>query len=230
MFYLDSPKRAVIDLPNTFLDKSVRNKEVPLCQDGSCNDIARIGQFEYNIARIVITSDKAEKYLPIYSQDMQSLFLVDSDKLNHTSLVSNVSNINRAFVRRIDSKTNELILSFSSPIVHSILRTENSLNFFLFNVQSYNEQELIKVLNNSAYKQFTLSLLPQIGVRAAMPIGKNDLVKIEGEEELIRDVSKEEAPYHSRGYLRNVHMIKSEKNRCYSYSKYSSVRHERCEE
>ena len=178
-FYLDSPKRVVIDLPNTFLDRSIRNKELALCQDGSCNDIAKIGQFDYNIARIVITSDKAEKYLPIYSQDMQSLFLVDSDKLNHTSLVSNVSNINRAFVRRIDSKTNELILSFSSPIVHSILRTENSLNFFLFNVQSYNEQELIKVLNNSAYKQFTLSLLPQIGVRAAMPIGKNDLIKIE---------------------------------------------------
>ena len=179
MFYLDSPKRAVIDLPNTFLDRNVRNKEIALCPDGSCSDVAKIGQFEYNIARIVITSEKAEKYMPVYSQDMQSLFLIDSDKLNHTSLVSNVSNINRAFVRRIDSKTNELILSFSSPIVHSILRTDNSLNFFLFNVQSYNEQELIKTLSNTVYKQLTLSLLPQIGVRAALPIGKNDIISVE---------------------------------------------------
>ena len=179
MFYLDSPKRAVIDLPNAFLDKNIRNKEINLCQDNSCNDTAKIGQFEHNTARIVITSENAEKFLPIYSQDSQSLFLIDTDKLNHTSLVTNISNLNKVFVRKIDSRTNELILSFSSPIVHSILRTDNSLNLFLFNVKSYNEQDLIKTLNNSGYKLFTLSLLPQVGVRAAMPVTKADKIKIE---------------------------------------------------
>ena len=179
MFYLDEPKRAVIDLPNTYVDKNIRNMEINLCPDGSCKDTAKIGQFERNIARIVVTSENAEKFLPIYSQDAQSLFFVNSDKLNHTSLVSNVSNINKAFVRRIDSKTNELILSFSSPVTHSILRNNDSLNLFLFNVQSYNEQDLIKTLANSAYKQFTISLLPKIGVKAGLPIGKNDIVKIE---------------------------------------------------
>ena len=179
MFYLNSPERAVIDLPNAFLDKKIRNMELNLCPDGSFKDTAKIGQFEHNIARIVITSDKPEKYMPIYSSDAQSLFLIDSDKLNHTSMVSNVSNINKAFVRRLDARTSELILSFTSPVVHSILRTDNSLNFFLFNVQSYNEQDLIKTLANSSYKNFTLSLLPKIGVRAAMPIGKSDIVKVE---------------------------------------------------
>ena len=179
MFYLTSPERAVIDLPNAFLDKSVRNKEINLCPDGSCTDTAKIGQFEYNTARIVINSEKAEKYIPIYSQDSQSIFLIDTDKLNHTSFITNVSNINRAFVRRIDPKTSELILSFTSPVVHSVLRTDNSLNFFLFNVQSYNEQDLIKTLTGSAYKQFTLSLLPKIGVRASLPISKTDVIKIE---------------------------------------------------
>ena len=178
-FYLDDPKRIVIDLPNTFLDRSVRNKEINLCNDGSCRDSAKIGQFEHNIARIVINSDKAEKYLPIYSQDSQSLFLIDSDKLNHTSLVSNVSNINRAFVRRIDSRTSELILSFSDPVVHSILRTDNSLNLFLFNVKSYNEPDLIKTLQSSYYNKLVFSLLPQVGVKAGMEINKNDIVKIE---------------------------------------------------
>ena len=178
-FYLEEPKRIVIDLPNTFLDRSVRNKEINLCIDSSCKDSAKIGQFEHNIARIVISSDKAEKYLPIYSQDSQSLFIIDSDKLNHTSLVSNVSNINKAFVRRIDSKTSELILSFSDPIVHSILRTDNSLNLFLFNVKSYNEPDLMKTLQSSYYSKFVFSLLPQIGVKAGMEINKNDIVKIE---------------------------------------------------
>lgn len=179
MFCLKEPNRAVIDLPNTYLDKNIRNKEINLCPDGSCKDTAKIGQFEYNKARIVITSDKADKYMPVYSQDGQSLLVIDSDKLNHTTLASNISNINKAFVRKIDSRTNELILSFSSPVVHSILRTENSLNFFLFNVKSYNEMDIIKTLGNSYYKQFTLSLLPKIGVRAAMPINKDDIVKVE---------------------------------------------------
>ena len=179
MFYLTSPNRAVIDLPNTFLDKDIRNKEILIGIDPSVKDTAKIGQFERDTARIVINSDNAEKFLPIYSQDMQSLFIINSNRLNHTSLVSNISNINKVFVRRIDTKTNELIISFSSPIVHSILRTDNSLNLFFFNVKSYNEEDIIKTLANSYYKKFTLSLLPQIGVRAGMQINKNDIVKIE---------------------------------------------------
>ena len=179
MFYLTDPDRSVIDLPNTFLDRKIRNKEILLCLDGSCKDSAKIGQFDYNTARIVINSDKAKSYLPIYSQDSQSLFIINSEKLNHTSLVSNISNINKAFVRRIDSKTNELILSFSAPVVHSILRTDNSLNLFLFNVQSYNEQDLIKTFNGTYYDRFTLSLLPKIGVKAGLGINKSDKVKIE---------------------------------------------------
>ena len=179
MFYLDSPKRVVIDLPNTFVQKNIRNKELKLCPDGSCKDTAKIGQFEYNKARIVITSDKADKYIPVYSADAQSIFLINTDKLNHTSLVGNVSNLNKAFVRKINNRTNELILSFTTPVVQSILRNDNSLNLYMFNVKSYNEQDLIKTFNNTYYKPFTFSLLPQIGVRATMKVNKNDIVKIE---------------------------------------------------
>jgi hypothetical protein len=59
MFYLESPDRAVFDLPNTFLDKKIRNMEINLCPDGSCKDTAKIGQFEHDIAIIVITSEQA---------------------------------------------------------------------------------------------------------------------------------------------------------------------------
>ena len=68
MFYLDSPKRVVIDLPNTFVDKKIRNKELNICPDGSCKDTAKIGQFEYNRARLVVTTEKPEKYIPVFSE------------------------------------------------------------------------------------------------------------------------------------------------------------------
>lgn len=179
MFYLDSPKRVVIDLPNTFVDKKIRNTELKLCPDGSCKDTARIGQFEFNKARVVVTSDNAEKYIPVYSADAQSMLFINADKLNHTDLASSVANINKAFIRKIDSKTNELIFSFTAPVAHSILREGNSLSIYMFNVKSYNEPDLIKTFNNTYYKPFVMSLLPQIGVRGSMPLNKNDIVKIE---------------------------------------------------
>lgn len=179
IFYLNTPKRMVIDLPNTYLEKMFRNREISLCPSGSCQDTAKIGQFDYNTARIVITSDDAEKYMPIFSKDLQSLFLVNSDKLNHTSLENKVSNLSKVFVKKTDSKTGELIMSFTAPVVHSIMRTDNSLNLYLFNVKSYNEQELTQTLANSPFKQLTMSLLPQTGIRASMKMSKKDVVKIE---------------------------------------------------
>ena len=53
------------------------------------------------------------------------------------------------------------------------------LIFYLFNVKSYNEQDLIRTFNNTYYKQFTLSLLPQVGVRAGMGVNKDDIIRIE---------------------------------------------------
>ena len=179
IFYLNSPKRAVIDLPNTYLDKMYRNREISLCPSGSCKDTAKIGQFDYNTARIVITSDNAEKYMPIFAKDSQSLFLINADGLNHTALENKVSNLSKAFVKKTDSKTGEVILSFTAPVVHSIVRTDNLLSLYLFNVKSYNEQEISQTLSNSLFKQLSLSLLPQTGIKASIKVGKKDIVKVE---------------------------------------------------
>ena len=179
MFTLDSPKRVVIDLPNTYVDKKFRNKELQLCPDGSCKDSAKIGQFEYNKARIVVTTDTPEKYIPIYSADSQSMLLINADKLNHTTLVNIISNITKGYVNKLDSKTSQLILSFTEPVVHSIVRDNNSLTVYMFNVKSYNEPDLIKTFNQTYFKRLTISLLPQIGVKASMKIAKDDIVKID---------------------------------------------------
>ena len=178
VFMLDSPKRVVLDMPNTYVDKKIRNNEINLCPDGSCRDTAKIGQFDSSTARIVVTTDKPEMYIPIYSSDSQSLMLINANKLNHTSLVSSVSNIQKAYVKKLSGKKSELILSFTQPVVHSIVRNDNSLTLYLFNVKSYNEPDMIKTLNGTLYKSLTLSLLPQIGIKADMKIKKDDLVQI----------------------------------------------------
>ena len=179
LFALDNPRRVVIDLPNTYVDKRIRNKDLPLCPDGSCKDTAKIGQFEYNKARIVVTTDTPEKYIPVYSADSQSMLFINADKLNHTTLVNTVANIQKAYVKKINAKTSELILSFTAPVVHSIIRSDNTLTIFMFNVKSYNEPDLIKTLNGTTYKTMTLSLLPQIGVKSELKVSKDDIIKID---------------------------------------------------
>ena len=178
VFMLDSPKRIVVDLPNTYVDKRIRNNELNLCPDGSCKDTAKIGQFDFNSARIVVTTDKPEKYIPVYSADAQSLFLINADKLKHTSLVTSVANLQKAYVKKISSKTGELILSFTQPVVHSVVRNDNSLTVYMFNVKSYNEPDLIKTMNGTMFKSLTMSLLPQIGIKAEMKIKKDDVIQV----------------------------------------------------
>lgn len=178
VFTLDSPKRLVIDLPNTYVDKRIRNKDVLLCANSSCKDTAKIGQFDYNKARIVVTTETPEKYIPIYSSDSQSMLLINADKLDHTALVSNVANVEKAYVKKLGSNSSELILSFTSPVVHSIVRSENNLVVYMFNVKSYNGPDITKTLNGSLFKSMSLSLLPQVGVKSAMRLGKDDVVQV----------------------------------------------------
>ncbi|MBR6127752.1 N-acetylmuramoyl-L-alanine amidase [bacterium] len=177
-FMLDSPKRVVIDLPNAFVDKKIRNKELNLCLDGSCKDSAKIGQFEFNKARIVVTTETPEKYIPVYSSDAQSMLLINADKLNHITLSPIVANLQNAYIKKINSKTTELILSFTATVVHSIVRDDNSFGIYLFNVQSYNEPDIIKTLSGTPYKNLTLSLLPKIGVKSVMKVSKEDVIQV----------------------------------------------------
>ncbi len=55
---LNNPNRLVFDLPNTLTDTNIRSK---MFQYGS--DTIRIGQFEANKARVVITTDNQDKYI-----------------------------------------------------------------------------------------------------------------------------------------------------------------------
>ncbi|MCQ2739243.1 MAG: N-acetylmuramoyl-L-alanine amidase [bacterium] len=179
MFYLQNPSRMVIDLPNTYLDKSFRNKEVVLAPLINGGDSAKIGQFDYNTARIVITSPNANKYIPIYSKDLQSLFIANIDSLDHTKLEQTPSNILGSQTKKINSKNGEITFTFTAPVVHSIVKNDENLNIYLFNVQNYNEQNFLNSIKGSLLQKMKLSLLPKNGVKISMPLHKGDLIKID---------------------------------------------------
>ncbi len=162
---LQNPLRIVYDIPNTLVNREIRNSEYQINE----TDTAKIGQFEVNKARIVITTPNVTKYIPVYSTDNQSLLIANSDKLDHKSLFSNTSDIISYNSEKNNSQTSAMILSFNHPIVHGIDRTNQRLILYLYNVARYNEDTFNETFKNTYFASSNIELLPGVGMKLTIP-------------------------------------------------------------
>ena len=162
---LQNPLRIVYDIPNTLVNRDIRNSEYQLNE----TDTVKIGQFEVNKARIVITTPNVTKYIPVYSTDNQSLLIANLDKLDHKSLFSNTSDIISYNTEKTNVQTSSMILSFNHPIVHGIDRTNARLIVYLYNVSRYNEDTFNEVFKNTYFANSNITLLPGIGMKLTIP-------------------------------------------------------------
>ncbi len=169
---LQNPLRIVYDIPNTLVNRDIRNSEYQLNE----TDSVKIGQFEVNKARIVITTPNVTKYIPVYSTDNQSLLIANLDKLNHTSLFSNTSDIISYNIEKTNAQTSSMLLSFNHPIVHGIDRTNSRLVVYLYNVSRYNEDTFNDTFKNSIYSNSNITLLPGIGMKLTLPTEQDTFI------------------------------------------------------
>ncbi len=163
---LQNPSRIVYDIPNTVVNSSLRNTEYKI----NDTDVVKIGQFEVNKARVVITTEDVKKYIPIYSTDNQSVLIANYEKVNPSSLYSTVSDIIAYNNEKTDSQTSSMILSFNHPIVHGIDRLNSRLVIYLYNVSRYNEYDFTQTFQNTPFAKSTISLLPNVGLKLSIPI------------------------------------------------------------
>lgn len=173
---LSEPSRLVIDMPNTYVNPDIRNKDLPL---GDTGEVLRLGQFEVNKARIVINTEETSKYLPIFSPDNQSIFLINTDKLKTAYVSQEKTNITGYYNKKIDRYTNEFALSFSKPVIIGIRRTPDSFTAYFLNAQSYNEQEFRAALEQSGLKDLKLSLMSNIGIRMTCPLSRDKVIRFD---------------------------------------------------
>ncbi len=169
---LTNPSRLVYDIPNTVVKGDLRNSQFALNE----NDSVKIGQFEVNKARIVITTEDTDKYIPVYSADNQSVLIANVDKINHLSLFKNSSDIIAYNTEKIDKQTSSMILSFNHPIVHAIDRHDDKLIVYLYNVSKYNEDSFEQEYKNTIFGKSKISLLPNIGMKLVIPTEKDTLI------------------------------------------------------
>ena len=170
--YLTSPARVVFDLPNTILNPDLTNKEFKISE----TETLKIGQYSFNKARIVITSPTLEKYFPIFSSDGQSLLLANSDKVDASSLYSKTTDAISYYYKEINPLTDEFIIAFSSPVVHSIKRDASKLCISFYNASRYGDDTFRNTIKSTSLNEMKIDLIPKIGLKLTLPLKKDNIV------------------------------------------------------
>lgn len=163
---LYNPTRIVYDLPNTLVDMGIRNKEYRINE----TETVKIGQFSVNKARIVITTDAVQDYIPIYSSDNQSLIIANYKKTNNSTLYNTVSNAVAYNKEKVNDLTTSMIWKFDRPIVHGVDRYKDKIIIYLYNVSKYNDANFKSAAANSVFSESTVDLIPKTGLKLTIPL------------------------------------------------------------
>lgn len=169
--YLTNPARVVFDIPNAIANPELRNKEFKIGLD-----TIKLGQYERNKVRLVITSNELEKYVPVFSSDGQSVFIVKNDAVNIDEIVSKTTDVTGYFFKQINPLTDEFIMSFNAPVVHSVKRDDTKLTINLFNALRYNEETFRNTINQTPLDDMRIDLLPRVGLKLIAPVEKDNLI------------------------------------------------------
>lgn len=165
--YFTNPARVAFDISNVLVNPDVKNKDFKIG-----TDILRVNQIEANKARILITSPDLEKYFPIYSADAQSVLFVKSDSLDLTALFSKTNDALGYDAIRESTGLDNFIITFNSPVVHSIKRENSKLIVNFYNTLRFNEPTFKASIKGTNFENMTIDLLPKVGLKLVLPLEK----------------------------------------------------------
>jgi len=208
-FYLDNPKRMVIDLDDTVLSPSLRNKtftiNTPAPVPGNNYDEAgklkqgetlKMGQNSTNVTRLVIQGPDAGNYRAVISPDLQNIFIAKrSDVINSkiTETISTLKNIAPLDIQ--GAKGAEF--NFTNPIAFSVFEENKNLYLDFNNVQGTTEgaeNALITTLTKIFPEAKTVKIALD-KLRIAIPVSddsKNIQVKVSADSKTLQAIFKDE--------------------------------------
>ena len=170
-FGLSNPARIVYDIPNAFVNTAIRNKEFPISQ----NESIKIGQFNKDTARIVITSPNCANFVPVIYPDAQRLVFINKTTENYSQLYSVKSSLNSIYDEINDTKTHSVKLIFSKPVIYGIDRTNSMFDLYLYNIENSQNFNLKSSLMFDGAK---LTDLKGGGVKISIPLTKEDELNV----------------------------------------------------
>ena len=163
-FLLENPLRMVFDIPNTTLNPKFHNTELKL-ENG---DILKAAQFNPNTARLVITSEEAAQYIPVFTPDSQSILIANPKSLLTTHLPDKTTNIVKFTVQKLNKQEN-FLMELDKPLMYAIKRTKDDLYIYFLNAEKYNDNNFRSAIKNSSYSDLTVHLM-STGIRFKLPM------------------------------------------------------------
>lgn len=173
-FVLANPSRLVFDMPNTYVAPEIRNKEYILSE----NETIKIGQNEPTKARIVVTSNDADKFRPVYSYDRQSIFLAHDDRILGLKLYDRTSAIYSYSAKSLNDTTDVLQFVFTEPVIHSIKKLNGRVEINLYNSSGFDHEAYKRNLNSELLSKLRTDKLPYSGIKLIIPIKKNTIADL----------------------------------------------------
>jgi len=167
-FIVNNPKRLVFDMPNTYVSPEIRNKEFVLSE----NETIKIGQFEPTKARIVVTTEDAEKYRPIYSYDSQSVFLAHDDRILGLKLFDKTAAIYSYQTKKYSDTQDAIQFTFTEPVIHSIKKFDNKVEVNLYNASGFDHEAYKMSLASDVMARLRTEALSPSGIKVIIPIQK----------------------------------------------------------
>ena len=166
--YLTNPERVAFDIKNTVVNQMLRNKDIPLGED-----TIKIGKFDHNTARVVLTTKNSSDYVPVIFGDIQKIGFLNTRTTSPLNLYSTTSNMTAVALEKGDDTNHSIKFAFSKPLIFGLKRTSDKIEILLYNVNNYFSGAIESEVRATAFEKMQTSDIKSGGVKFAIPI-KND--------------------------------------------------------
>lgn len=166
--YLTNPNRVAFDIKNTIVNPLLRNKEVSIG-----NDKIKIGQFDVNTARIVITTEKPGNYIPVVLGDSQRISFFNSYSTSPLNLYTTLSDMTSVTREKAEANNYSVKFAFTKPLSIGIKRNSGKLEISLFNLNHYFVGAINSELRGTPFESLKISDLKNGGAKIQIPVANN---------------------------------------------------------
>lgn len=167
--YLSDPNRVAFDIKNSVANPLLRNRDIKLG-----NDTIKIGQFNHNTVRIVISSENPRAYIPIVYGDSTNLGFLNTQSVSPLNLYTYTSNMTGVSKEKNDSNTYSAKFVFSKPIVFGLGRTSDKLELLFYNLNNYYAGAIASELRTTPLEDIKISNIKNGGAKFTIPISNKD--------------------------------------------------------
>ncbi|MCR4881455.1 MAG: N-acetylmuramoyl-L-alanine amidase [bacterium] len=177
-FILKDPIRIVFDMQNA----TAQYKELYGEHKLPNGDSIKIGQFNEETLRFVVTTENPVLYKSFISPDLQSIYITNINEMKEGALpnANIASAIKKITVKQSASQTETYItMEFDNPVVHSIRRTYNKFLFDFLNVDFSTNEPLIKTAKTSQFGGFIAQKMSEKRPTLSLLFPVSDTLKVE---------------------------------------------------